>query len=166
VDGFHPIAEVREFLEVGGGVLVVITLAIIAMWSLIFERFWYFWRVRGQELPHAAHADGIHRDRVLEHALHVRHQEMSRRLPMIRALISVCPLLGLLGTVLGMIEVFEVTALTGGGNVRAIASGVSRATITTMAGLVASLSGLFLLAALDRHVWNDRRRAEHRLGLG
>jgi biopolymer transport protein ExbB len=111
MDGFHPIAEVRGFLEVGGGVLVVITVAIIAMWSLIFERFWYFWRVRGQELPHSAHVQGTHRDRVLEHALHVRHREMSRRLPMIRALISVCPLLGLLGTVLGMIEVFEVTAL-------------------------------------------------------
>jgi biopolymer transport protein ExbB len=158
MDGFHPIAEVRGFLEVGGGVLVVITVAIIAMWSLIFERFWYFWRVRGQELPHSAHVQGTHRDRVLG--------EMSRRLPMIRALISVCPLLGLLGTVLGMIEVFEVTALTGAGNVRAIASGVSRATITTMAGLVASLSGLFFLAALDRYVWNDQRRAEHQLGLG
>ena len=164
--GFQPIAEVLDFLEVGGGVLTVITLAIIAMWSLIFERFWYFWRVRGEELPHAAHLPDHHRDRVLEHALRVRHREMSRRLPMIRALISVCPLLGLLGTVLGMIDVFEVTALTGAGNVRAIASGVSKATITTMAGLVASLSGLFFLAALDRYVWNDRRRMEHQLGLG
>ena len=162
--GFQPIASVLEFIELGGPVIVVITLAIIAMWTLIFERAWYFFRLRGEELPTVRRTSAHHRDRWAELALQKREHRMRRRLPLIRALISVCPLLGLLGTVLGMIEVFEVTALTGSGNVRAIAAGVSTATVTTMAGLVAALSGLFLLSALDRFVRNEQQRAEQQLG--
>jgi len=52
-------------------------------------------------------------------------------------------LLGLLGTVTGMIGVFEVLATTGGGDARSMAAGVSQATIPTMAGMVAALSGVF-----------------------
>ena len=54
-----------------------------------------------------------------------------------------CPLLGLLGTVTGMIEVFNIMAVTGGGDAKSMAGGVSRATIPTMAGMVAALSGVF-----------------------
>ena len=50
---------------------------------------------------------------------------------------------GLLGTVTGMIEVFDVMAITGSGNARSMASGVSKATIPTMAGMVGALSGVF-----------------------
>lgn len=163
MSGFQPFVDVLEFLELGGWVLVLITMAIVAIWALLFERGWFFLRVLEKELPHSNLGDGEHRDRVLEHALMVRQHAMSRRLPMIRALISVCPLLGLLGTVWGMIEVFEVTALAGSGNVRAIASGVSTATVTTMAGLVASLSSLLFLAILERFVRNEQRRNEHQL---
>ena len=60
----------------------------------------------------------------------------------IKGLVALCPLLGLLGTVTGMIEVFDVMAYTGTGNPRAMASGVSKATLPTMTGLVISISGL------------------------
>lgn len=63
--------------------------------------------------------------------------------PLIQSLVVLCPLLGLLGTVTGMIEVFDVMAVSGSGNARSMASGVSRATIPTMAGMVGSLSGVF-----------------------
>jgi biopolymer transport protein ExbB len=46
--------------------------------------------------------------------------------------------------------VFDVMAATGSGNARAMASGVSKATIPTMAGMVASISGLYFSTALDR----------------
>ncbi|MCY4056998.1 MAG: MotA/TolQ/ExbB proton channel family protein, partial [Gammaproteobacteria bacterium] len=52
-------------------------------------------------------------------------------------------LLGLLGTVWGMVQVFETLTAFGTGNARLMASGVSQATIPTMAGLVAALSGLY-----------------------
>ena len=53
-----------------------------------------------------------------------------------------------------------VTALSGSGNIRAIASGVSKATITTMAGMVAALSGLVTLAGLERIAHEEAARAE------
>ena len=58
-------------------------------------------------------------------------------------LIGMCPLIGLLGTVYGMIEVFEVLSFLGTGNPRAMSSGVAKATIPTMASMVISLFGLY-----------------------
>jgi biopolymer transport protein ExbB len=69
---------------------------------------------------------------------------------MIKTLVALCPLLGLVGTVTGMIEVFDVMALSGTGNARSMAAGVSRATIPTMAGMVGALSGVFAAALLSR----------------
>ena len=59
-------------------------------------------------------------------------------LTLLKIISAVAPLMGLLGTVTGMIDVFNVLAVSGGGDVRAMAGGVSRATIPTMAGMVAA----------------------------
>ncbi|MEM8564084.1 MAG: MotA/TolQ/ExbB proton channel family protein, partial [Pseudomonadota bacterium] len=61
-----------------------------------------------------------------------------------------CPLLGLLGTVLGMIGVFEVIAASGNDDAQAMATGVYRATIPTMAGLVVALTGIYFTVRLRR----------------
>ena len=63
----------------------------------------------------------------------------------IKTCIALAPLFGLLGTVTGMIEVFQVMAFSGGGDARAMAGGVSKATLPTMAGMVVSLSGIFAM---------------------
>ena len=68
---------------------------------------------------------------------------------MIRALVAVTPLLGLLGTVTGMVEVFNVMATTGSSNARLMAAGISKATIPTMAGLTVSLSGILMTNILE-----------------
>jgi biopolymer transport protein ExbB len=77
--------------------------------------------------------------------VNIRHN-----MTMIKTLVALCPLLGLLGTVTGMIDVFNVLAVSGGADARAMAGGVSRATIPTMAGMVAALSGVFA------HTWLER----------
>ena len=58
-------------------------------------------------------------------------------------LLMVLPLLGLLGTVVGMIQVFNIMAVAGTSNARLMSAGVSAATIPTMAGMVAALSGVY-----------------------
>ena len=54
-----------------------------------------------------------------------------------------CPMIGLLGTVYGMIEVFEVLSFLGTGNPRAMSSGVAKATIPTMASMVITIISLY-----------------------
>ena len=63
-----------------------------------------------------------------------------------------CPMIGLLGTVYGMIEVFEVLSFLGTGNPRAMSSGVAMATIPTMSGMVITLFGLYFYQDLNGRI--------------
>jgi biopolymer transport protein ExbB len=89
--------------------------------------------------------------------------DLERGLGLIKALVAVCPMLGLLGTVTGMMEVFDVMASGGSGNARGMASGVSKATLPTMAGMVAALSGLIISVRLDRYASEETDRVADRL---
>jgi len=85
-------------------------------------------------------------------------------IPIIKTLVALCPLLGLMGTVTGMIEVFDVMAVSGSGNARSMASGVSKATIPTMAGMVGALSGVFLVTILTEKATSEIDDLEESLG--
>jgi biopolymer transport protein ExbB len=87
----------------------------------------------------------------------------NRSVAVVQTLVALCPLLGLMGTVTGMIEVFDVMALSGSANARSMASGVSRATIPTMAGMVGALSGVFLVTMLTRRVETEIEILEENL---
>ncbi len=71
-------------------------------------------------------------------------------LSLIGVLAAVAPLLGLLGTVTGMIATFDVLAVFGTGNARAMAGGISEALITTQTGLLVAIPGLYMKGFLDR----------------
>ena len=60
-----------------------------------------------------------------------------------------------MGTVTGMIQVFDVMAISGSGNARSMASGGSKATIPTMAGMVGALSGVFFVTLLNQKVTSE-----------
>ena len=83
----------------------------------------------------------------------------------IKVLVALAPFLGLLGTVTGMVEVFDVMAVTGSGNARAMAAGISKATLPTMAGLVVALSGLFFTTSLERRAERSVRQLQDDLDL-
>jgi biopolymer transport protein ExbB len=78
----------------------------------------------------------------------------------ILVLAGVAPLLGLLGTVSGMITTFEVIASFGTGNARAMASGISEALITTQTGLVVAVPGLIIGNLLQRRVEGLKNRMD------
>lgn len=163
-------AASEDFLHAGGNVLPAILAVTFVMWTLILERVWFLritgraavaqligeWRARDDRSSWYAHQ--IRRALVSRISL-----EFRRSIPIIRTLVSLCLLLGLLGTVTGMIEVFEVMAIAGSGNPRAMASGVSRATITTMAGMVAALSGFVVSLSLERRAERETERAAGQL---
>ena len=58
-------------------------------------------------------------------------------------MVPLAPLLGLIGTVSGMLEVFDSMALRGSADARTMASGVSHAMICTLTGLAVSITGLY-----------------------
>ena len=144
-------ASLRGFFELGGPVLYGIFAVTVVMWALIVERLLYFLRVLPHEMCTARRvwasgprdgswsASSARRLIVSEVGLNAE-----RNLRLIQTLMQVLPLLGLLGTVWGMVQVFETLTVFGTGNARQMASGISQATIPTMSGLVAALSGLYL----------------------
>ena len=90
-------------------------------------------------------------DRNILECLRLRQEAfVKRRIGAIALLAAVAPLLGLLGTVGGMIKTFTVISIYGTGNAKALASGISEALITTQTGLVVAIPGLFLASYLQR----------------
>ena len=151
------INAIRDFLDTGGQVLLVIAVLIFAMWLLILERFMYFFNGYRHYKKDVKNTWKTRSERNSWNAEQIRLAMVSRasmrlnaNLPLINVMVALCPLLGLLGTVTGMIEVFDVMAITGTGSARSMASGVSKATIPTMAGMVGALSGVFASTYLQR----------------
>jgi biopolymer transport protein ExbB len=161
---------VRDFMELGGPVLNLIALTIFFMWLLIIERL-IFYRGNLRMMSRQVLEDWEARpERQSWNAHQIREAMISRVsmaanqwLGVIKTLVALCPLLGLLGTVTGMIEVFEVMAFAGSGNVRSMAAGVSKATIPTMAGMVGALSGVMLVTILTRRAEHEVIRLEDSL---
>lgn len=91
------------------------------------------------------------KDSIQEAGNHVAH-EMEKFLSTLGTIAAVSPLLGLLGTVLGMVEVFTDIMLQGTGNSAILAGGISKALVTTAAGLTVAIPALVFHRALTRKV--------------
>lgn len=160
---FPALETIRDFVELGGNVLLFIGLLTLTMWALIVERLIY---IRKGHKKLVASAQQLWENRT-DHSSWNAHQirtrlisvvssQMERNTALIQTCVALCPLLGLLGTVTGMVNVFEVMAISGSGNPRSMASGVSMATIPTMAGMVAALSGIAMSTYLQRRASRER----------
>jgi biopolymer transport protein ExbB len=160
-----PLRSIQDFMAAGGFVLWWIFVAAVLLWTLILERYWFFRRVlprrrlavKTQWMARPERRSWTAR-RVREALISQIDASMNVTLPLIQVLISLCPLFGLLGTVTGMIEVFDVMALKGTSDARAMAAGVSRATIPTMAGMVIGLSGLLSINRFRKRVKVETER--------
>ena len=158
------LSAIREFLDTGGIVLSVIGVVIFLMWLLILERLFFTWFGYKDIEKNFLNQWQDRSERESWNAQQIRvayisraKEQLNNNLPLINTMVALCPMLGLLGTVTGMIQVFDVMAVSGSGNARSMASGVSRATIPTMAGMVGALSGVFAVTWLQR---NAKKQAE------
>ena len=146
----------RVFMDSGGQILWVILFVSIVTWFLIIERWVYMFYIYPVEMSVVIdlwqqrkefHSWSAHRRR--EQCISEVAEKLRLHLQLIHSLVAVLPILGLLGTVIGMVQTFDVLAIFGTGNARALAGSISTALVTTMAGLVSSIPCLLVSNLLD-----------------
>ncbi len=141
---------IAELAREGGPFVLWIFASGVLMWGLVIERLWYFSRVLPKQAAEMKAQWFARRDRTSWCARQIRTAMISRLntsmttgFPVLQVLVPMAPLLGLVGTVSGMLEVFDSMALRGNADARSMASGVSEAMICTMTGLAVSITGLY-----------------------
>ncbi len=172
-------ANAYEYLRPGGIIMIPLIFSSFWMWALIIERILYFRRMdkddvdlkqavqtlKGKPLPETSKGlrTGVVIDflnertkkreldqGILELCVMKVRPRIKQSLTVIAALAAVAPLFGLLGTVTGMMTTFDVIAVFGTGNAKAMAGGISEALITTQSGLLVAIPGLFMSGFLSR----------------
>jgi len=145
-----PWHALLDLMAGGGPVVFWIFLTGLVLWTLVIERYWYFTFVLPHEAERLLAAWRSRREhkswcaRSIRRAMISRlNASMSSRLTLMSVLVPLAPLLGLIGTVSGMLEVFESMALSGSADARTMANGVSHAMICTLSGLAVSITGLY-----------------------
>lgn len=171
---FNALENVKGFIASGGPILIAIAVLTFIMWTMIFERIWFYktamrsmvqdilnrWEGRSERKSWGAH-------RIRDAMISRGRERIVANLDLIGTMTALCPLFGLLGTVWGMIEVFQVLATTGGADAKSMAGGVKQATIPTMAGMVAAISGVFggtivnQIASRESQILEDRLTMDH-----
>ena len=170
--------EAIELFRAGGWVMWPIAVVSLAIAYLAWERVAYVWRSTrfdaGRATIHwsdAQPAERTGRDTAIERILRYTfagpaatrrgrfHESVAaeahalgERLGVLGTLVAAAPLLGLLGTVTGMIETFDTLEAIGASSPQALSGGISQALFTTQAGLLVSLPGLYA------HRWLVRRK--------
>ena len=163
-----PFVSLLDFFDRGGPVIFILFVVAIIMITLLVERLIFFINdlkklsdERVSEVKECSLDNKWVRNKIKLKNISILNSESSKNLLMIQGLIALCPLVGLLGTVTGMIEVFDIMAITGTGNARAMASGIARATLPTMTGLFISIVGLFLLTAIKSSIEKATLEVKH-----
>lgn len=152
-------------LVAGGWIMLAILGLSTVMWILILDRYVFLWRqekILAREIVAEWHARRSH-SQLVNHRLREGltagfHNRLSSWIGTIQVITAILPLLGLLGTVSGMIKTFEVMTVFGTGNVRGMAEGISQALVTTMAGLLTALTGMYFANDLKERF---ERETEH-----
>lgn len=102
-------------------------------------------------LNNASHGREIMKESIQEAAGQVVH-DLERFLNPLGTIAAITPLLGLLGTVIGMIDVFTEIMAQGTGNANVLAGGISQALITTAAGLTIAIPALIFHRFFQRRI--------------
>ncbi|MEM7252504.1 MAG: MotA/TolQ/ExbB proton channel family protein [Pseudomonadota bacterium] len=148
--------SIDNLLAAGGPAMWLIAGNCVLLFGLQADRMWALAVYRRRRAVHVetvragtlsvSPSARYHRQRA---ALSRLSLELRRGLPIARALVKIAPLLGLLGTVTGMIAVFDTLAVTGTGDARSLAQGISRATLPTLTGMFVALPALFVQGRLE-----------------
>lgn len=155
---YSAIEAFFSIFEKGGPVLMIIFFQFILMWYFAMDKYVYFksefpkdFAKFKNKIQNLKAQNQFLLESKIQKETSLLKEQINKNFAIIKVLVMVCPLLGLLGTVTGMVSVFDVLAVAGSGNARAMASGISKATIPTMGGMIGALAGLFLSKILKDH---------------
>ena len=158
-----------DLLSLGGNILALILVMAFLMWTLLCERLYFLFFVYPNHARAAIRLWNERKDKsswyAHQYREHLRFRiaaELNKNYSLIATIIKVCPLLGLLGTVAGMLEIFDALAATGSNNPRSMAAGVSKATVSTLAGMVVAIFGLLVGKFAERRAISERDRLQAR----
>lgn len=161
--GFY--VAVSELVAEGGPFVFAIFASGVLMWAIILERYLFFFSVLPKLAKRMTDEWSARKDHTSWCARQIRQMMISKvnaamtnSFPILQVLVPLSPLLGLVGTVSGMLEVFDSMAIRGSADAQTMASGVSHAMICTMTGLAVSISGLYPV-----HYFRSRARHETEL---
>lgn len=165
MDKFGFYVAVSELVAEGGPFVFAIFASGVLMWAIILERYLYFFSVLPKQAKRMVDEWSVRKDHTSWSARQIRQMMISKvnaamtnSFPILQVLVPLSPLLGLVGTVSGMLEVFDSMAIRGSADAQTMASGVSHAMICTMTGLAVSISGLYPV-----HYFRTRARRETEL---
>ncbi|MFH2093757.1 MAG: MotA/TolQ/ExbB proton channel family protein [Pseudomonadota bacterium] len=176
--------SIENYMQAGGVVMIPILVISFFMWTLIINRLLFLHRlyiknisrnmagqlVKANQQPDekyrginsllvrqflaARSHDPVLDSFILDETVVRLVLSLDTHLGAIRVMAGVAPLLGLLGTVIGMMETFDVITIFGTGNAKAMAGGISVALITTQTGLMVSIPGLYMSGFLTKRANN------------
>lgn len=147
------LTQLQVLLTAGGIVLKVLAFTALVLWSLLLTKLWFVSVEFPRQFKDAQHAASKKTFRSLISELQL---SQSTSMGIIRTTINVCPLLGLMGTVVGMIDIFDVIGASGAANAQIMAASVAKAILPTMAGMVIAISAMFMFAYIQRRTLAQR----------
>ncbi len=166
------VEQLIVFFERGGPVLVGILCVSTLLWILILERYCFLYFTYPKRLRSIIQRWQQRSDKSSWHALRLReglsaeiNLALQSYLAPIQTITQILPLLGLLGTVTGMIAIFDVITVFGTGNTRGMADGIGRALLPTTAGLTTAIAGLYFSVNLRHRAKVERQRAQDQLNI-
>ncbi len=180
--------SIEQYMRSGGVVMGPILIVSFFMWLLIINRIFFLRRLHVRNIPRETagemvrenrmppdnfrgansllvreflterSGDPVLDDNILDEIVVRQVASLDAYLAAIKVLAAVAPLLGLLGTVTGMMRTFDVITVFGTGNARAMAGGISVALVTTQTGLMVSIPGLYMGSFLAKRANNLKYR--------
>lgn len=147
----HWALSLLQFMQQGGAVQWWLAAVVFMIWILVIERLLYLLLIFPKQKGKWIEYWQSRQDHTSWYARSIRdgwlgeaQVALNKNLSFIKVLVAICPMLGLLGTVTGMISVFDVMAIQGSSNPKLMAAGISLATLTTLSGMIAALTGMFI----------------------
>lgn len=147
------LSSLQTFLQQGGWTLWVMFAVSCLVWARLMERSFvlrrHFPGRKAYLLQQSQEQQGV--------LARILAEDLQEGMDSARTMIAALPLLGLLGTVAGMIESFDALAIFGNSNVKALSGGISQALISTMVGLVTSLAAMYVEGAVTMRIMAAQR---------